>query len=234
MNWITRVFETPEFGLMALPAAILLGLLTAVGSGCNIALLAAVAAYAGSRDDHRRRDALLAAVSFMLATTLALAVLGAIIGFLGNAAAGNLGRYTTALAGSVAIFFGLMTLDLLPFRLRLPAFASVKSVKDRRRGLLSAAVFGLAAGAATISCTIFCSAPLVPVVLGLAAVRGQGGWGALILAMFALGYSLPLTAAMLGINLGKLTGTAAKLAKPIRTTAGLVLIAAGFWLLTSI
>jgi hypothetical protein len=36
---------------------------------------------------------------------------------------------------------------------------------------------------------------------------------------------------MLGIGLGKLTGVASKIAKPIQIAAGVLLIAAGFWLL---
>ena len=62
-------------------------------------------------------------------------------------------------------------------------------------------------------------------------MKGQAGWGALILAMFAIGYSLPMVAAILGIGLGKLTGFIHKIAVPIQKVSGVLLIAAGIWLL---
>jgi len=229
-EWIQKVFDAPEFGVLVLPAALLLGLLTAVGSGCNIAMLAAIAGFAGSREDVRRQDLLLACACFMLGTILSLAALGALIGYLGQAAGASLGRYSALFAGFVATFFGLAALKLVPFR--LPAFRVSK--QRCRRGLLGAAVFGLAAGGASATCTMVCCGPLLPVAMGLVVLRGQGVWGALIMTMFAIGYSVPLTATMLGVGLGRLSGVARKAAGPIRVVAGIVLIGVGFWLLATL
>ena len=76
-----------------------------------------------------------------------------------------------------------------------------------------------------------CGPVMLPIVLGLAALRGEGIWGALILAVFAVGYSLPMVAVMLGVGLGKLSGIATKIAGPIRIVGGIVLVGVGFWLM---
>ena len=230
MEWIGQVFRSPEFGVAILPAALLLGFLTAVTSCCNIGIIAAIAGYAGSRDESfRRRDAVFTSVCFLVGTIASLAVLGLLVGYFGQLAGENLGRYGVAITGFAAIFFGLMALNLLPFKL-----PSVDLSKRKRKGsLLGAGVFGLAVGAASITCTLACCGPLLPIALGMAAARGQGGWGALILTMFALGYSLPLAALMFGVGLGRTMALAQKALKPIRTVAGIALIAVGLWLLAT-
>ena len=228
-EWIRQVFDAPEFGIAVLPAALLLGSLTAVGSGCNVAILSGIAGYSASREGLRGRDALLACVCFMLGTILSLAALGALIGYLGEVGGKSLGRYGKMFAGFVMILFGFGALKLLPYR--LPAFDPLKGRLPR--GLSGAAVFGLAVGGGSTACTMLCCGPLLPVVLGLAALRGQSGWGALILTMFAVGYTVPMTAIMLGVSLGRLSGIAKKATGPIRVVAGIVLIGAGFWLLAT-
>lgn len=230
MEWVEQVLKSTEFGVAVLPAAMLLGLLTAVTSCCNIGIIAAIAGYAGSRDEtFRRRDAWLTSVFFLIGTVASLAVLGLLIGYFGQLAWTSLGRYGIGLTGFAAIFFGLAALNLLPFR--LPSIDLSK--QKRRSGLVGSALFGLAVGAASITCTIACCGPLLPVVLGMVAARGQSGWGALILTMFAIGYSLPLATLMLGVGLGRTMALAQKAVKPIRFVAGIMLIAVGFWLLAT-
>ncbi len=231
MEWIKEVFNSPEFGLAILPASLLLGLATAFSSCCNFAVMAAVAGYAGSRDDSfTRRDAVYTSFFFLVGTTVSLAVLGLLVGYFGKLANGTFGRYSLALVGLAAIFFGLLSLNFLPFR--LPAIDLSK--KKLRGGFVGAGLFGLAIGAASITCTLGCSGPLLPFVLGIAAARGQSGWGALILATFAIGYSLPMAAIMLGIGVGRVTSFFKKASGPIRIVFGIALIVAGFWILATL
>ncbi len=226
-EWVQRVFEAPEFGVLVLPAAVLLGLLTAVSSGCNLAVLAAVAGSAGSRQDARRRDVVLMCVCFALGTILAMSVIGSLVGYLGQVAGSRLGLYGQAFMGVVVILFGLAVLGLLPFR--LPRFQLAEG--KRPRGLLNASIFGFAVGGGSTACTVACCGPLLPVALGLAALRGEVLWGALIMMLFAVGYTLPMAVAMLGISLGRLAGFARRAAKPVRVVAGILLLGVGFWLL---
>jgi len=227
LEWIRQVFNSPEFGIAVLPASLLLGLISAVGSACNLAIIAAVAGYAGSRGDMHRRDAWIASGFFLLGTVLSLSILGWLIGFAVDITAVKSAFYGTIFVGFTAILFGIIALDLLPFRI-----PKIQIVNGRRlRGAIGAAFFGFAVGGGSIACTLACCGPLLPIILGLTALKGQGAWGALIMTMFAIGYSLPLAAAMLGIGFGMTTRIAKKVIVPIRFSAGIVLIGAGFWLL---
>lgn len=230
MEWVRQVLESSNFGLALLPASALLGLLTAFGSCCNLGLVAAIAGYAGSRDDsYRRRDALITSISFFVGTVVSLAVLGMIVGYLGMLTDVGIGRYGTIATGFAAIIFGLATLNLLP--IRMPSMNFLKRYSSS--GSTGTVIFGLAVGGASITCSLGCSGPLLPVVLGAAAVRGQGAWGAAILTSFAIGYSLPLALLMLGVGMGRAATFVQKAIKPIRITAGAVLIFVGFWLLAT-
>jgi len=231
MEWITGIFQSPEFGIAILPASFLLGLLTSVGSCCNIGIIGAIAGYAGSRDDSfGKRDAILTAAFFFIGTIISLAVLGMLVGYFGKFAGDSFGKYGIIMAAFAAIAFGLFTLNLVPFK--LPSFDFVK--KKRKSGWLGASIFGLVVGMASITVTMGCCGPLLPVVLGAAAARGQGGWGALILTAFAVGYSLPLALVMLGVGMGRVTLLMKKALKPVRMIAGVVLVAVGLWLLATI
>jgi len=230
MEWVRQIFESSEFGMAILPASILLGLLTAFSSCCNLGIIAAIAGYAGSRDDSfRRRDAIFTSISFLFGTVVSLAILGLIVGYFGKLANSGIGKYGMMATGFAAILFGLATLNLLPFR--LPSINL--SNRYKASGPVGATLFGFAVGAASITCTLGCCGPLLPVVLGMAAVRGESAWGAAILTSFALGYSLPLALLMLGVGMGRVTAVVQKAIKPIRIVAGIVLIAVGFWLLAT-
>ena len=227
-EWINQIFTAPEFGILVLPAGFLMGLITAFGSiGCSAPLFAAVIGFAGTRENKGQRDIFVLAGFFMLGAIIALTIAGLLVGFLGQA--GNtFGTIGKIIIGLIAIFFGFASLNLLPFR--VPTFSPIKS--NLPSGLFGAAIFGLATGGASTTYTMACCGPvMLPVVLGLSMLKGQGIWGALILAMFAIGYSLPMGAAIVGIGFGKLAGVANKIAKPLRIIAGILLIGAGFWLL---
>ncbi len=94
--------------MAALPAALVLGLLTAVTSCCNFGIIAAVVGYAGSRDEqYHRRDAVVTAISFMVGTVVALSVLGLLIGHVSGLAGTSFKRYSTLIMGFAVIIAGL-------------------------------------------------------------------------------------------------------------------------------
>ena len=153
------------------------------------------------------------------------------MGYIGQTAGTKLGMYGKILVATLAIVFGFVALDLIP--LRLPSFNPIKGKLPQ--GLFGASIFGLAVGgASTTYCMACCGPMMLPIVLGLSVLRGQGLWGALIMAMFAVGYSLPMVGAILGIGLGKLSGIANRAAKPVRIVSGVLLISAGLWLLLTL
>ena len=230
MQWIEQVLKSPGFSFAAFPAALLMGFLTAVTSCCNIAIIASIVGFAGSRPEaFRRRDAVSTSLFFMVGSIISLSVMGLLVGHFSDLAGTSLRRYGIALMGFAVILAGLAALKLLPFRLPSVDLSRVKVP----RGPFGAAAFGLVVGVASITCTLACCGPMLPIVLGMAAVRGQGVWGASILAMFAIGFSLPLAALMLGVGLGRTTTIAQKVLKPIKWVAGTGLIGIGFWMLAT-
>jgi cytochrome c biogenesis protein CcdA len=79
-----------------------------------------------------------------------------------------------------------------------------------------------------------CSCPCNPgifIVLGAAVLQGRVIWAILLLAMFAIGFSLPLGAILLGVSLGKTSLVARNADAAIRWISGIVLLVAGFYFL---
>lgn len=228
-TWIRQALESNEFGLAMLPAALVLGALTALASCCNYAIWAAVAGYAASRGEQRLRDAVVVPVCFVLGATVFMGVVGAGIGVLGEMIGSSFRFYGTLAGGLTAVVFGLMALDLLPMKARLP------STSPRRipAGFWGACLFGAVVGGTSMACSICCG-PGLPVALGMAAATRQGVWGGGILAAFGLGFGLPFSAAMLGLSMGRSMELARRAGRPIRIVAGVVLVLAGFWMLYSI
>ncbi len=230
-EWIRQILESPTPSLVVLPAAALLGMVGAVTSCCNLAVIGAVAGYSGSLGANQgRRGIALAGLFFMVGTLLALAALGAVFGFAGKAAGATLGTYWKLVAGLIMVMFGLAALKLLPFK--LPSLDP--SRWTTRRGLFGSAVYGLAVGGLTTSCSSCCN-PLLLVVLGYATVQGGTLWGAAVLATFSIGYSLPIVAAMtgLGLGIGRVAQVAQKAAPIIGHLAGILLAVVGFYLLAT-
>jgi cytochrome c-type biogenesis protein len=228
-DWIQSVFNSPEFGLLVLPASLLLGLISSFAClGCCAPLVVAIIGFAGSRESNQRRDTFIIAGFFLLGSVLAFSAVGWLAGFVGQAAQSAFGFYGKIVVAILAIILGFIALDLLPFRI-----PSVKAVPGKLpAGAPGAALFGLAVGVISVTYTMGCCGTLLlPVVLGVTALKGQAGWGAVILAMFAVGYSLPFVALTLGIGLGKAVGFMKRISGPVQKVSGAILIVAGFWLL---
>jgi cytochrome c biogenesis protein CcdA len=71
--------------------------------------------------------------------------------------------------------------------------------------------------------------PGIFIVIGAAVLQGKVFWATLMLAMFAIGFSLPLGAVLLGISLSKVSLAAKGADTAIRWLAGVVLVVAGFY-----
>jgi cytochrome c biogenesis protein CcdA len=159
MQWARTLLEQVGFRPVALPLSFVLGLASAIASACcTLPLLGAIVGYSGTREDHDRRARLLAALFFMLGTTIALVILGAVAGFVGQVAQDLMGKYWKVFAGLIAIFVGLAALKLLPFKLPTKTAAAGSRPKD----FLGAAVFGLVMGGGVVGFSL----PLALIVLG--------------------------------------------------------------------
>jgi len=236
MEWIRSVmagmgaaFDQAGAGPFVIPLAFLLGLLSAVASACcTLPVLSVIVGYAGTRSDRGTRAKLYAAGLFVLGAALALVILGAVAAGIGQAAQSTLGRYWKLFAGVIAISVGLGTLGLLPFN----PFGSGRKVRVNAtgRGWFGALAFGLVGGGAVSVCSLACN-PGIFIILGAAMLQGFTLWMAGILVAYALGFSLPLGALLLGVSFVTAAGKFKRMETAVRHAAGVVLIAVGFYLL---
>jgi cytochrome c biogenesis protein CcdA len=167
---------------------------------------------------------------FMLGVIAATVILGAIAGLIGDIARVAMGRYWKLIAGFIIIFFGLAVMKVLPFELP----KRKKKITDAEpKGFLSAAFFGFLVGGAIGFCSLPCN-PGIFVVLSFTVAYGYTLWTFIMLVTYAIGFSLPLAAIMLSVSLGKSMFVSDKIKKIFRTTAGALLIIAGFYLLSTL
>ncbi len=228
---ITRALQDGSSDAIALPLAFALGLVSALASACcTLPAMGMLVAYSGTRETHDRRLTALSALWFLLGTTLALIILGLVAGLVGQAAQAFLGGYWKLFAGVVAVLVGLGTLKLLP----MPAFSrgTGKEAPTTDRGAVDAALGGLFLGGGVAACSLPCN-PGIFIVLGASVLMGKLVWGMVLMAAFAVGFSVPLAAILFGVSFGKASIKAGKTDAVIRTVAGVALIVAGLYLLAT-
>jgi cytochrome c biogenesis protein CcdA len=230
LQYVTEALQQVSEQPIALLFALLLGAVSAASSACcTLPTLGILLGYSGARTAGDRRAAIRFSITFTLGIILSLIIIGAIAGFVGQVARAELGKYWKIFAGIVAIVLGLATLGLLPFR--LPA----RSRAEAGGGLsvLGATLMGILMGGGVAVSSLPCN-PGIFIVLGAALLQGKVVWAMGLLASFAVGFSLPLGAILLGVSLGKTTLVANKLSVTIRIISGIVLLGAGFYLLVSL
>ncbi len=233
MDWIVATAEWAKTMLQqsgtspaALPLAFVLGLASAVASACcTLPVLGAIVGYAGMRESSGRRSHVLGAAFFMVGTAVALLILGSVAGLLGQVAQSMLGQYWKIFAGVVAIVVGLGALNLLP--VKIPG-TTLEAMSVRRQGLLGAALVGLTMGGAVSICSLGCN-PGIFIILGVAVLQGYTLWMFGVLIAYAFGFSLPLSALMLGASFGRSALRFQKADMVMRLGAGILLIGVGFY-----
>jgi len=215
------------------PAGLLLALLfglvsAATSTCCTLPAMGILIGYSGARQEENRRTAVASVAFFTAGTILSLMIIGGLAGFVGQTAQASLGQYWKLFAGLVAILFGLASLKLLPFP--LPVLNQGTTTNKSKK--LGTAAAGLLMGGGVAACSLPCN-PGIFIVLGAAVLQGQVAWATLLLTLFALGFSLPLAAVLLGVSLGKTAFLTKKADTVIRWSSGSILLLAGFYLLTT-
>ena len=230
-EWISQALEAPAVGITVFAALLLLGILSAAASSCcSLPVIGAIAGYIGAGDSNRRRDIAAAAVSFLAGSILALAVIGAAMGYAGQLVGESFGRYSRLVLGLVLVLFGLISLGLFPFR--LPAFRL--SSKVNTKGVLGAVILGSVLGGSSATCAVTCCSPALLAIMGVVALEGQVAKGALLMAIFGLGFGIPLVAVLLGASVGKWAFRATRIMPAIKVVAGLLMLGVGFYFLIAI
>ena len=202
------------------PVTIFLGLLSGITAlTCLLPLVPAIAGFIGVQQYARRR---LFTVPFliMLGSMVTLVVLGVIVSFAGVTLQKSLGHYWSYLIGAVCIVVGLFVLGII----RIPA--KIKIPKIKQTGVIAPFLFGLCIGG-VMGFGSACCLPVLPIILTYAAIEGRPVHGALIMAAFAIGQSIPLFAIGLFSNLlGKFAN---RWSGYIRRIAGVLLLITGIY-----
>ena len=149
---------------------------------------------------------------------------------MGQSAQALLGKYWKLFAGVIAVVFGLVALGLMP--IKLPQLRCETAAPTASHGMTGTLVVGLLLGGGVAACSLPCN-PGIFIVLGAAVLQGHAVWGMFLMAAFALGFSLPLAAILLGVSFGKASIKAQKVEAVIRIAAGVLLVGAGLYLLAS-
>lgn len=231
-EYISNAMNSGQAGIAALIAVFLLGAIGVVSCGCNYAIIGIVAGYTGTISSTGKTKAIIwSGIFFLLGNMIAMAIIGGIIGYASNLISDSFGKYWQIIAGLIMIFFGLFTLELLPFKI-----PSISLNKENKTGsIFSSMIFGLTVGGLATAFNTCCN-PVFPIVLAATFVKGNMLWGILLLLAFALGYGLPLAASMVGIGLGfgKISKKASMFGKVIKYAGGISLLVIGFYFLLTI
>jgi len=229
LEYITNTLQQVASEPLGLVFALILGLVSAATSACcTLPAMGILVGYSGTRVEANRKDVFRSALLFTLGTVLSLMIIGGIAGFIGQIAQNTLGRYWKVFAGVVAVLFGLATLKLLPFNLTFGN--SGKTI--RSSGKIGVVLAGLILGGIVAVSSLPCN-PGIFIVLGAAILQGRVIWATLLLAMFAVGFSIPLGIILFGVSLGKMSLVAKNADVAIRWISGVILLVAGFYFLVT-
>jgi len=231
-TWIHQVLNSGQSGFTVLFAVFILGILSVLTCGCNYAIFAVIAGYSGTLTaTGKTKNSLWSGIAFLVGAILSMAVIGGILGYAGGVFSSSFGNYWKIAAGLICIFFGLYSMDLLPFK--IPSISV--NTENRKTGIVSAIIFGLTVGGLSSAFNTCCN-PLFPIVLAASFVKASFIWGMLMLSIFALGYAAPLSLAIVGVRmgLGKLSNKVSILVNVIKYAGGILLILVGFYFLITI
>ncbi|HEY0944709.1 MAG TPA: cytochrome c biogenesis protein CcdA [Opitutaceae bacterium] len=211
----------------ALLAAFAWGVLSIVLSPCHLAGIPLIVGYLQGGNVSPRRAAGLSML-FALGILVSIALIGLITAAAGRLL-GDAGPWGSYVVAAVFIVFGLHLLGLLPLPDRFrpqPAAA--------RRGALGALAFGLVFGLALGPCTFGFMAPVLGVTFGVAASAPLFAFG--LLALFGFGHCAVIASAGISCTwvqqwLAWQNGSLA--AKWLRRGCGLLVLAAGAWLIAN-
>ncbi|HBM15293.1 MAG TPA: hypothetical protein DD381_02960 [Lentisphaeria bacterium] len=224
---ITNTLQQVSSQPIGLVFAFILGLLSALTSACcTIPALGILVGYSGSKANENCKAALKSTLFFTLGIIASLIIVGLVAGFVGQIAQTNLGKYWSLFAGIIAILLGLASLKLLPFKTSFGKFEKLRGGLSKSGVVLTGIVLGGIVAVSSLPCN-----PGIFIVIGAAILQGKVFWSVLMLAMFAVGFGIPLGVLLLGISMSKVCLAAKGLEPIIRWISGLIMLIAGFYFL---
>lgn len=208
--------------LVALAAAFLAGLLS-VATPCVLPMVPITLGVIGVKRDTPRRQALARGALYVAGIVASFTALGLLSGLTG--------RVFGALAGNVAVNLVLAALLALMaanafglFELRIPGPLQRLATKTGGAGPAGAFALGLVAGIVAMPCI----GPMLVGILTYVGTTRNAGFGALMLASYALGFGLPfLLLSALALKLPK----GGAWMQAVKSLFGVALAAGSFWFL---
>ncbi|MBI5539132.1 MAG: sulfite exporter TauE/SafE family protein [Bacteroidia bacterium] len=226
-EWINTALNSGAGSFSMLFAVFLLGIISTFTSCCNYAIIGSVTGYSASYSiNSSKKSQILFSIAFLLGSVISLAIIGAIMGYIGSAVVEAVGAFWKIAVAILLILFGLLSLGLVP--IKIPQL----NIKSTKKGFLPGLVLGIFTGGLSLVCNVCCN-PILPIVLGASFVKASILWGTLILIAYAIGYSLPFTIAIAGIQMGfgKISNKMKNASKIITYIAGVIMILSGFYLI---
>lgn len=228
-QWTNGILESNLDSPIFFLAVFAMGLVAAVGSCCNVGVIAAVSSYAGSEvQGDKKRNHLKTGISFLLGNILSLSLVGALTGFVSVSIGAATGQYWMLFAGVIMVYFGLLSLDMLPNSFRFGNKLPGKINGLANKGFL----FGVLLGGFATACSVSCN-PIFPVIMGASYLQGDMLWALITLLIFAIGYSLPIGMILIGVGFGadRMSNSIKHGKNFIRALSGGLLILIGFGLI---
>lgn len=230
--YIQQLLNSQYTGITVLAAVFLLGVISIFTCACNYSIIAVAAGYSGTLGAKANPKSVYRnALFFFLGMLIAMAVLGAIIGYASETFSKISPVFWKLAAALISIIFGLIILKLVPFE--LPGL-SVNHIVEKF-GNNSSILLGLVLGGLALASGTCCN-PLFPIVFAASFIKGSVIWGVLMLTIYALGSAVAMTSVILAIGLGagKFTSLKSKAGKVFNYTGGVVLLLVGFYLLITL
>ncbi len=173
--------------LLAAAGSFFWGMISVLFSPCHLASIPLVVAYvAGQREVLAPRRAGLYAVLFSGGLFLSIAAVGIICALLGRML-GDVGPYWQVLVGLVLLWVALGMLGVQACSLSGGGLLQRLNLQGRSGAFLLGLAYGILSG----SCTFGFIAPILAIIT----IQQQVAMGLMLIALFAVGHSLPILAA---------------------------------------
>lgn len=171
--------------IIAVFAVFFAGILSAA-SPCVMAVMPMVVGYVGGQGASRR-DAARYSLLFALGLSLTFTALGAIAGIFGRLM-GDVGTFWYWVLALLIIAMGFSMMGFFDVRMPFP-----KNIQPQKRGAIGAFLLGLLVGIVSSPC----ATPVLVVLLGYVATKGQVLYGILLLFVYSIAHcSLLILAGM--------------------------------------
>lgn len=231
-TWIKAILSSDQAGFTLLTGVFLFGILSVFTCACNFSVIGMVAGYSGAMGATvKTKGVILNALFFLAGIVISMAAIGCIIGYASELISISFGNYWKIAAGAISIFFGLLTIDVVPFK--IPGFTV--SPSSKKNGILSSVIYGFTIGGLTLTFSSCCN-PVFPVIVAVSFVKGSFLWGLMLMLAYAFGYGITIAIIVIaiGFGFGKTSRTFTKAGKVLKYAGGIIMIMIGFYLLITI